>query len=257
VTVRTSLATRCARLARMAGHVGRGLAILAFTFPRANQHRRDQLLRTWARGVLRIFSLRQVIDAPPGFDPQAPRRLYVGNHVSWLDIFALQSVTAARFVAKAELATWPVLGRLVRQSGTVFIERGKRADTRRINLTLRAHLEAGEIIAVFPEGTTGDGRDAMKFHANLLQSAIDAQAEIVPFCLRYLDMHGHYTEAPAYIGDMTFWQSIRRILRESRLVCEVTFFPPLAQDGRGRRELAAAAEQLVRERLRGHSRQDR
>lgn len=253
----TSLATRAWRLARLAAHIGGGLATLAWTFPRATQRRRDQILRAWAHKVLRILSLRHVVDLPPGFDATAGRRLYVGNHISWIDIYALQAVTAARFVAKAELASWPVLGRLIRESGTVFIERGKRSDTRRINLTLRAHLEAGEIIAVFPEGTTSDGRDVLKFHANLLQSALDAGAEIVPFCLRYCDSRGHYSEAPAYIGDLSFWQSIRRVLRERRLVCELTVFAPLDTAGRGRREIASAAEQLVRARLHGHSRQDR
>lgn len=241
----------------MVSHISAGMLTLAFTFPGAKPARRDQLLRAWARKVMQILSLRHVVDAPPGFNPHAPRRLYIGNHVSWLDIYAIQAVTAARFVAKAELANWPVLGRLVRESGTVFIERGKRSDTRRINHTLREHFNAGYVIAVFPEGTTSDGRDVMKFHANLLQSAIDANVEIVPFCVRYLDTRGNYSEVPAFIGDLTFWQSIRRVLREKRLVCEVTFFAAMAVEGRSRRELALAAEQMVRERIRGHSRQDR
>lgn len=241
----------------MVAHIARGFATLAWTFPRATRKRRDQILRAWSRKVLQILSFRHVVDAPPGFDAAAGRRLYIGNHVSWIDIYALQAVTAARFVAKAELAAWPVLGRLIRASGTVFIERSKRSDTRRINQTLRTHLEAGEIIGVFPEGTTSDGRDVIKFHANLLQAALDAEAEIVPFCVRYLDTRGNYSEVPAFIGEQTFWQSIRRVLREKRLVCELTFFPPLDVAGRNRRELALAAEQQVRQRLLGHSRQNR
>ena len=241
----------------MVAHIARGFATLAWTFPRATRKRRDQILRAWSRKVLQILSFRHVVDAPPGFDATAGRRLYIGNHVSWIDIYALQAVTAARFVAKAELAAWPVLGRLIRASGTVFIERSKRSDTRRINQTLRTHLEAGEIIGVFPEGTTSDGRDVIKFHANLLQAALDAEAEIVPFCVRYLDTRGNYSEVPAFIGEQTFWQSIRRVLREKRLVCELTFFPPLDVAGRNRRELALAAEQQVRQRLLGHSRQNR
>ena len=86
---------------------------------------------------------------------------------------------------------------------------------------------------------------------------LHAGAEIVPFCVRYLDTRGNYSEVPAFIGDQTFWQSIMRVLREKRLVCELTFFPPLNIEGRSRRELALAAEQLVRERIRGYSRQDR
>jgi 1-acyl-sn-glycerol-3-phosphate acyltransferase len=245
------------RLARMGMHLLRGLATLAFVFPRADRRRRDGLVRAWGAKLLRIFAVRLRVDAPPGFDLRVGRRLLVGNHVSWLDIYALQAVVAARFVAKAELATWPVLGRLIRQSGTVFIERARRADTLRINHTIAAHLGDDEVIAVFPEGTTSDGRAVRKFHANLFQAAIEADAEVVPFCLRYLDARGHYSEAPAYIGEMSFWQSIRRVLRERRLTCELTIFAPLTHAGRSRRELAAAAERMVAERLRGHSRQDR
>ena len=257
MTRETAVVTRLWRLARVAAHVARGLAMLALVFPRAGQKRRNTLLRAWARKLLRIFSIRAIVDAPPGFDLAAGARLYVGNHISWLDIFALQASTAARFVAKSELAAWPVLGRLARNAGTVFIERGKRTDTRRINQILRSHLEAGEVIAVFPEGTTGDGRDVRKFHANLLQPALDAGVEIVPFCVRYLDTAGNYSEATMYIGEMSFIESVARVLREKRLVCELTFFSPLSTAGRSRREVALAAEQLVRERIRGYSRQDR
>lgn len=253
----TPLSLRALRLSRMGLHLLRGLATLALVFPRARQSRRDGLIRAWGAKLLRIFAVRLIVDAPPGFDLRAGRRLLVGNHVSWLDIYALQAVVAARFVAKAELATWPVLGRLIRQSGTVFIERTRRSDTRRINHTIAAHLAAGEVIAVFPEGTTSDGRTVRKFHANLFQAAVEAEAEVVPFCLRYLDARGNYSAAPAYIGDLTFWQSIRQVLRERRLTCELTVFAPLERAGRTRRELAAAAEQMVAERLRGHSRQDR
>ena len=241
----------------MVVHILRGFATLATVFPRATPRRRDQMIRSWGHQVLRIFAITLHVEKPHDFDPTLGKRLLIGNHISWLDIYALQAVTAARFVAKSELASWPVLGHLIARSGTVFIERAKRSDTRRINHTIMAHLAEGTTIGVFPEGTTTDGRDVLKFHANLLQSALDCGAQIVPFCLRYTDTHGHYTDVPAYIGDMTFWESIKVILRARRLRCELTFFPPLLQDGRSRRELAAAAEGMVRERLQGHTSQDR
>lgn len=238
-------------------HIVQGLATIAFVFPRASRARRDRLIRLWGAKLLKIFAVRLLVDAPPGFDVRAPQRLFVGNHVSWLDIYALQAVTSARFVAKSELAAWPVFGRLIRDTGTVFIERAKRSDTRRINAVLKQHLSEGGIIAVFPEGTTSDGRDVRKFHANLFQSALDAGAQIVPFCLRYTDTKGQLSTAPAYIDDLTFWDSVKLTLRESRLRCELTIFSPLDTAGRDRRQLAHAAETLVRQRLQGHTRQDR
>jgi 1-acyl-sn-glycerol-3-phosphate acyltransferase len=238
-------------------HILRGFATLATVFPHATPERRDALVRAWGHQVLRIFAVSLSVVKPHDLDPQAGKRLLIGNHISWIDIYVLQAITAARFVAKSELAAWPVLGRLISQSGTVFIERGKRSDTLRINQTIRERLDGGAIIGVFPEGTTTDGRDVRKFHGNLLQAALDGQADIVPFCLRYTDAQGHYTNAPAYIDDLSFWDSIKLMLREKKLHCELTFFPPLARDGRSRRDLAAAAEQMVRERLQGHTNQDR
>ena len=253
----TSLVTRATRLARAAAHLAQGLVTLAWVFPRATRARRERLMRAWDGKLLRIFGVRVMVDAPPGFDLVHPKRLYIGNHISWLDIFALQAVTAARFVAKSELAAGAVFGRLVRQSGTVFIERTRRADTRRINTVLREHLTQGEVIAVFPEGATSDGREAKKFHANLLQAALDAEAQIVPFCLRYTDTSGHYTDAACYVGEMTLWQSLKRILREPAVRCELTIFAPLDTQGRDRRQLAHAAQSLVHQRLQGHTNRDR
>jgi 1-acyl-sn-glycerol-3-phosphate acyltransferase len=253
----TALPVRAWRLTRMALHVVRGFATIAFVFPRISRERQDQLVRAWSHHVLGIFGVSISVAKPHDFDQMHGKRLFVGNHISWLDIYAVQSVTGARFVAKSELAAWPVLGRLMKNAGTVFIERAKRADTLRINQTVREHLEAGTVIAIFPEGTTSDGRDVLKFHGNLLQAAMDAGAQIVPFCLRYMDAQGHFTDIPAYYGDMTFWQSIKLVLRERKLHVDLGFFSPLATQDRSRRELAAAAEAIVRERVRGHTPQDR
>ena len=245
------------RLGRVVVHLVQGLVTIAFVFPRVSQARRDRLIRAWGAKLLKLFSVRLTVEAPDGFEPGAPKRLYVGNHVSWLDIYALQTITGARFVAKSELAAWPAVGKLISGTGTLFIERGKRSDTRRINSVLKTHLSAGDVIAVFPEGTTSDGAGVRKFHANLFQSALDAQAQIVPFCLRYTDAKGRFTLAPAYIDDLTFWDSVKLTLREHRLHCELTIFSPLETAGRNRRELAHAAETLVRQRLQGHTRQNR
>ena len=253
----TPLWRRAWRLARLAAHLIHGLATLAWMMPRAPRARRERVIRAWDGKLLSIFGVHLTVDAPPGFERDRPRRLYIGNHISWIDIFALQAVTAARFVAKSELARDPLVGRLIRKSGTLFIERARRADTRRINSTLCEHLREGDIIAVFPEGSTSDGRGVNKFHANLLQAALDADADIVPFCLIYTDARGHYSDAAAFVGEMTLWQSLKRILRERSLHCELTLYEPLKTAGRDRRQLADAAQALVRQRLQGHTRQDR
>ena len=116
--------------------------------------------------------------------------LVVANHVSWLDIFALHAVGPVRFIAKAEIERWPVLGGLVRGVGTLFIERARRHDTHRVNQEIARALAAGDIVAVFPEGTTTDGTALLPFKGSLLQPIIDAQGHVQPVAIRYRDADG-------------------------------------------------------------------
>ena len=109
-----------------------------------------------------------------------PGRLVVANHLSWLDIFAIDALCPASFVAKSEIARWPLVGTLVARAGTLFIERGRRHAVHRLIEHIERSLQAGGRVAVFPEGTTGAGHALLPFHANLIQAAVDAQAPVVP-----------------------------------------------------------------------------
>ena len=90
--------------------------------------------------------------------------LIVANHVSWLDIFVLNTLQPARFIAKSELKRWPLVGRFATNAGTLFIDRARRHDTHKVNRHAAEVLAHGDVIAIFPEGTTTDGRDVLPFH---------------------------------------------------------------------------------------------
>jgi 1-acyl-sn-glycerol-3-phosphate acyltransferase len=173
--------------------------------------------------------------------------LIVANHTSWLDIFVINAVQPSRFVAKADLAHWPLLGRLIAGVGTLFIERGRGRDAHRISRHVRAALASGDVIAIFPEGKTGDGRVLLPFHGSLLQPVIDARGHVQPMAIRYRSSEGAHSDSAGYAGDTKFLTSLWRILGEPRMIVLLDLTPPLSAHGRHRRQLAREAEDAIRQ----------
>jgi 1-acyl-sn-glycerol-3-phosphate acyltransferase len=242
----TLLPTRVFRLARLALHVVLGLVVAWLAFARASPARQDRILRWWGRGVLRALRVTPLVrGAAPGL--QAPV-LLVANHVSWLDIFAIHAVKPVRFVAKADIHSWPVLGWLCARTGTLFIERDRARHALHVIHAMRARLTAGFSIGIFPEGTSSAGDYVRAFHAALFQ-AVPGQGAMVPVALRYLDALGEPTKAAAYAGEVTLVECLRNILGQPKLFVELNFEEPLDVSGRSRRELADAAEAVIASRL--------
>lgn len=228
------------RLLRLAAHLARGLYMVRWRFPHWDEARRRAVKLAWSRRLLCCLGVRQD-GARAGLPPAC---LIVSNHVSWLDIFVINAMTETHFVCKDEVRHWPVIGWLVAQSGTVFIERGSRAAAARTAQTLVATLGRGERVVVFPEGTTTDGHALLPFKSALFQSAVDAGVPVAPAALRYLDRDGHPSRAPAYDGDITFWECLRNIARAEGLCVEVSLLP-LLPTGLERRELAETSWQRI------------
>jgi len=165
--------------------------------------------------------------------------LLVANHISWLDIVVMLAAHYCRFVAKSELKAWPLIGSLATAAGTIYIERASTRDALRVVHHLAECLQAGDVLAVFPEGTTGDGVAVLPFHANLLQAAIAAPAPAQAVGLRFVDAWGQPSFAPCYIGDDTFFGSVWRTLCARGLVVHVAFAEADVSRGRSRRDWAA------------------
>jgi 1-acyl-sn-glycerol-3-phosphate acyltransferase len=243
----TSLTVRLLRIARLTLHLFRGLWIVFTRYGRLPLAGRHRELQRWSRQLLGILNVHvHRHDVPQAWPP---RCMVVLNHVSWLDIFAVFAVLPGVFVAKSEIARWPLVGTLVASVGTLFIERGSRAHARRMNQDIAAKISAGEIVCVCPEGTTTDGRELKPFHAALLQPALDAQAIVQPLALRYVDGSGAQSVIPAYVGEQSLIASIWAIASARRLGVELRFAPALDTAGRHRRDLARASEAAIAERL--------
>lgn len=230
------------RVPRMIIHVGHGLSTIAFVFPRLDAHARRARIRSWSRRLLHLMSIDIRMTGTLGH----PNVIVVANHVSWLDIFALHAAGPVRFIAKAEIARWPVLGRLVAGVGTLFVERARRHDTHRVNREVAKALAAGDIVAVFPEGTTTDGSTLLPFKGSLLQPIVDANGHVQPVAIRYRTPGGDVSQVPAYVNGVTFMGSLWRICGERSLVVELTAIAPLPARAKHRRELAREAEDAIR-----------
>ena len=232
---------RAYRLTRLGLHLLLAIFIAGVLIPPANRAGRDRLISFWSGRLLKVLGVRMQAGRPPSLPGGA---LLVCNHVSWLDIYLLYAARRVHFVSKSEVRAWPVFGWLAHQGGTLFLERGRRADTVRINHAMRELMQQGAWVAVFPEGTTSDGRGLKRFLSSLLQPAVELGCPIVPAALRYRTRAGEYSAVPVYINDISMWQSVKRIISEPDLVAELTFGEPFAPDAH-RRELAVHAEAVV------------
>jgi 1-acyl-sn-glycerol-3-phosphate acyltransferase len=166
--------------------------------------------------------------------------LIVSNHISWLDISVIHAARHCRFVSKSDVRDWPLVGRLASGSRTLFIERSSRKDALRMVKDMADAMKEGDVVAVFPEGTTSDGRDLLPFHANLIQSAIQADAPVQPMSLKFVDARtGETSFAPCYIGDDTLIGSMWRTLTAPPILAVVHFGEPQQALGRDRRQWAS------------------
>ena len=230
------------RLVRVVVHLLRGLTTCALVFPWASAGLRERLVRRWSARLLAICRVR--VEHAPGAAP-LEHALIVSNHVSWLDIFLINSLHPCRFVAKAEIRAWPVLGWLAAGAGTVFIARGNRRELRHIFKGIVSVLEQGERVGLFPEGTVAQQGTVLPFHANLFEAAIDAGAAVQPCAVAYLDAADGWHPNVDYVGDISFVDSLLTILRGGPIRARLQLLAPLDAVGAHRRELAQAAHDAV------------
>lgn len=214
---------------------------------------RQALVRAWATALVRAFGIRLTVHGSPGPDGG---RLIVANHISWLDIALVAAVTPSRMLAKSDIRTWPVLGPLSRQNGTLFIERDRiRALPDTVAAVTRALLD-GDRVTVFPEGSTWCGRAQGPFRRAAFQAALDARVPVQPVRITYLldgrtpagaRPTGVYPAgAPAFVGDDPLTASLWRIVRARGVRAEVRLLPRIPPGRHAhRRDLAAAAQAAV------------
>ena len=234
------------RLGRAVLHGLHGLAIVQLRLVALDHPQRHARIRWWSDKMLRVLGMRLVVQGQ--FRPGA--KLLVANHVSWIDVMAMHAVCPeARFVSKADVQHWPLIGRLVAAAGTLYIERERRRDALRVVHQMADAMKAGDTVAVFPEGTTGDGTTLLPFHANLLQAAIATATPVQPVALRYSDPLRAVSPQAAYVGETTLTQSLWMLARAQGMVVHVAVQPARESAHADRRRLAQSLHDQITEAL--------
>jgi 1-acyl-sn-glycerol-3-phosphate acyltransferase len=156
-------------------------------------------LQNSCRRVLRIFNVEIQVTGPI-----PTKGLLVSNHLSYLDVLVLSAVTPAIFVAKREVKNWPVFGWFARLAGTLFVNRGCRAQVGQLSGELQTVLDQGALVVLFPEGTSSDGRTVLPFKSALLEPATNPSYALSASSINYHLEHGDVGEEVCYWKNMTF-----------------------------------------------------
>ena len=209
-------------------------ALLPFHLLNVRFNRRSSMAvaRLWQRFVCFLMGIRvTVTGAPAGARPL----LLLANHASWLDIPVLASVAPVSFIAKSDVAAWPVIGFLARAQRTIFVDRKRRHTTGTTADEVAGRLSKGDIIVLFAEGTSGDGNKVLPFRSALVGAAQRALAEggaanVQPVAIAYQRMHGlplgrQHRPLVAWRGGSKLAPHARRIMSEGGVDVHVVFGP--------------------------------
>lgn len=225
------------RFTKMLWHSLQGVRTARNGFHQLDAATQQRMVERWAHDFLAAAGIELRIEGQPLRHGPV---LLVANHQSWLDIPTLHAARHCRFISKAEIASWPIVGHLARAAGTLFVRRSSRRDTRRTVEAMTAALQDGDILTVFPEGTTGNGRELLPFHGNMLQAAIDADVPVQPVALTFVDAR---TGLPSYVpceayDDEPMLRSLWRTIGSEHVVAVVRYGKIEKANGRDRRTWA-------------------
>lgn len=222
-----------------------GLFIAFAFYGWISKPKREWVLRTWSRCLMKTTGVKVISEGHPIMEGPV---MLTANHVSWIDIFIINSQRATAFIAKSEIRQWPVIGWLVAAAGTIFIQRGSRQAVVEINQTLAKHFDEGTCIGLFPEGTTSDGLTVLHMFSGLLEGAMKAQVPIQPVALLF-HYQGQRSGRVAFVGEQTLVANIWVLLSSKDVSVAVRFLPPVTQAGEAvvmpRQELADKIREVL------------
>jgi 1-acyl-sn-glycerol-3-phosphate acyltransferase len=219
-------------------------AVLLLWSRRRRDGWRRVIMRGWCRWICRVLGVRVRVE---GTVP-AETQFIICNHLSYLDIAVLGGLADTAFVSRADVAQWPVIGWLAQRFDTVFLERSRKRDLPEVNAIIRARLDRGGILLMFPEGTSGSGDSLLPFKSSLLGPAAGGSFAVAAACLRY---RTGPDDPPAknsvcWWGDMEFAPHARTLLSLSQVDATVRFGRE-ARRASDRKQLTAVLEQDVQQ----------
>jgi len=206
----------------------------------SRKYLRARAMTTWARGMLWALGIRRSVTG----DRPGRNVMFVSNHISWIDILVLMASCPGVFLAKSDLAGWPLIGWMCRQADTMFLQRGNARALAEKMGPLRLAFGQQENVFLFPEGTTTPGVEVRAFFSGLFQAAIDAGVAVQPIALNYLEGERRSAAVP-YVDDDHIVRHFLRLLKTKSVSVQVTFLPVMDTIDRDRRRLANLSHNLI------------
>lgn len=204
----------------------------------------QSIRQQWLKEMCSILPLDIEVEGTP----TKQTGLWVSNHVSWMDIPVIGCLAPVGFLSKAEVAKWPIVGKLAARTGTLFIQRGGNSAAAKAIETMGLHLDHDHSVLFFPEGTTTDGAHVRTFHPRLFSAAIDHERWIQPVSIRYFDSQGKLSTVAPFIGDSTFQSSFWDIIGAERMRVVVKFLPVIKETkDLARKNLAKQLQNMIQE----------
>ena len=227
-------------------HIIGALITLSILFPILNPNAKQKHSSRWSKWLLRIAGLQLRVESPQGL-PEKPC-LMVSNHISWIDTHVINSFIPVSFVAKSEVASWPVFGWISKKIGTLFIRRESARHAKQIVNQMAQDL-GHKSFCIFPEGSTTEGSSLLPFKASLFESAVISQAPVWSLAIQYRSkITGERSQTPAFVGDMGILESMVKIMGDRQLEARVVVLPtfdPAKDPPLNRSSLAQKSHQLV------------
>ncbi|MFG1376454.1 lysophospholipid acyltransferase family protein [Xanthobacter autotrophicus] len=206
------------------------------------------------RILLKFIGVRVKVHGAPAADRPL---LILANHGSWIDILVIGSLTPLVFVAKSEVARWPLIGLLAKFQRTVFVDRQRRHTTGEVNRTIAERLQDGDPVVLFAEGTSSDGNRVLPFRTALVGAVREAIADgaevtVQPLAVSYVRLQGLpmgrlHRHIAAWYGDMDLVPHLLEVLRHGSIDVEVSFGEPVRLDeDHDRKSVTRQCEESVR-----------
>ncbi|MGR6981048.1 lysophospholipid acyltransferase family protein [Testudinibacter sp. P27/CKL/0425] len=226
------------RLALIAYFLMSGVFQMLVLFRWCTPEQKLARIQHWSQQILKVFNIRVNAHNVPPLS-QVKGSMFISNHVSWLDIFAINSVLPGQFIAKEDVRKWPIIGYLAAQANTVFVsrQRGNGSTQGKVDGVATA-LRNGAQVTLFPEGTSTNGEQVLPFKSSFFQAPIDAKAKVWPVLCFYPAENGGTNETMAYYGDVSLVQSLKDLAAQKSAVIELTFYEAIDATNKERRDLA-------------------
>jgi lyso-ornithine lipid O-acyltransferase len=205
-----------------------------------NKASNTRYVQYFCRQLSKVFNVEVRVH---GEIPREPA-LWVSNHVSWLDIAVLGSGARVFFLAKAEIEQWPLLGKLAKGGGTLFIKRGS-GDSIKIKEQITGFLKQDIPVLFFPEATTSDGQSIKKVHGRLLGAAIDANKPVQICLLCYVNQNGKLDTIAPFINDLSFGEHVKNVLEMPQVTAHLMALPAIETKGHTVESLTQEVQQKM------------